>query len=288
MGVAVVEQSANSLIDPWLLGSKDENDVQGYAGTPVNVNVLTFEYHFDVQAAGSVFPRPKRYFISVDSGQDIFSGRPFSGQYVLRSWINDVRPPRIRILTHRVSTGRSMIAAIVTDRGAGVDPLSLVIAYRQVLVGAALYDPASGLALFPLPPAAPALRAGRTRTIFVASDFQESKNIDQASNNVMPNTAFKPTKLRVVRRPTVTWLLPRGRCVARTSSLAVAANAPRGIRFVRFFDGRRRVATVRRGLAGLYVSNSWRGRRGKHVLRAVAFTRGGRAAAATRRVRVCR
>src|SRR5205823_9745034 len=32
IGVSVVAASANSLVDPWFLGSKDERDVQGYAG----------------------------------------------------------------------------------------------------------------------------------------------------------------------------------------------------------------------------------------------------------------
>ena len=49
----------------------------------------------------------------------------------------------------------------------------LTIAYRRVAVGAAAYDPISGIAVFPLPAAAPALKAGLTRTILVSGDFQE-------------------------------------------------------------------------------------------------------------------
>src|SRR5258706_4677391 len=41
-GVSVFEQSANSIIDPWVLGSRDENDVEGMAGTPVNANPLMY------------------------------------------------------------------------------------------------------------------------------------------------------------------------------------------------------------------------------------------------------
>ena len=55
-GVSVVSQSANSEIDPWVLGSKDENDVQGYAGIPVNVNGLMYDYRADIETAGAVFP----------------------------------------------------------------------------------------------------------------------------------------------------------------------------------------------------------------------------------------
>jgi hypothetical protein len=40
------------LIDPWVLGSKDERDVQGYAATPVNMNNYMFDFAVDVGAAG--------------------------------------------------------------------------------------------------------------------------------------------------------------------------------------------------------------------------------------------
>ena len=34
-GAAVDRLEPGSLVDPWLLGSLDENDVQGYDGTPI-------------------------------------------------------------------------------------------------------------------------------------------------------------------------------------------------------------------------------------------------------------
>jgi hypothetical protein len=50
-----------------VLGSPDENDVQGYAGTPVNVNNLTLDFPLDIGAAATVFPRTKAYYVAVDS-----------------------------------------------------------------------------------------------------------------------------------------------------------------------------------------------------------------------------
>jgi hypothetical protein len=158
-----------------------------------------------------------------------------------------------------------------------------------VLVGAALYDRASGLVLFPLPRAAPALRRGRTPTILQASDFQETKNIDQ-QGDILPNTAFRILRLRVVARPTVTWLVPTtGACTAKGASLVVAAAAPKKIQAVRFFDGKRRIATDRRGGLGLYSARWTKGasRRGRHVLRAVVSASGS-TASAREAVRVCR
>ena len=295
-GAVVVDASEGAAPDPWLLGSKDENDVQGYAGTPLNVNSYTIDYRADVGAAGAVFPRPKTYYFSVDSDRDPFTGRSFAGRYLLHSWVNDLRPPRVRLLTPRVPAGRSIVAARVLDdglgRGSGVDPLSLVIGYRGVAVGAAVFDPFLGLALFPIPEPAPALRRGRTRLTMLASDYQETKNVATPGGTELPNTRVTRTRMRVVAGPAVSWLVPAaGACVPRSRvRLLVLAQSTGRLRSVRFFAGGRRVATVRRRAEGLFAA-TWRAqraRRGKHVLRAVVVDASGRRAAAAVRVRVCR
>src|SRR5207244_6429736 len=201
VGVAVVDASANSLVDPWFLGSKDERDVQGYAGTPVNQNDLMIDAGLDIGGAGAAFPRQKQYYVSVDSGSDPFTHAPFAGRYRLRSWQNDLKPPTARVLTLRVAAGRPTIVARVLDAKSGVDPLSLTIAYNGALVGASLYDPVSGLAVFSLPPVAPTIRAGKTRLAITASDFQESKNLATIGSDLMPNTVFKAVTLRGVKGP---------------------------------------------------------------------------------------
>jgi minor extracellular serine protease Vpr len=292
IGVAVILQSARSEIDPFFLGAKDENTVQGYAGTPVNANGLMFDYRFDVEAAGAQFPSPRDYYVAVDSATDLFSGEPLPGRYVLRSWVNDVKPPTVKLLTTRVSTGRPTIVARVLDAGSGVDPLSLVIGYKRVLVGAAGYDPTSGLAIFPLPAAAPKL-TGRTAATIEASDYQETKNVNTSGSEIMPNTAFKAVHLAAAARPAVSWLEPdpSAGCVKGKVSLVVAASAPRKITSVRFYDGKRRLATVRTGQAGLFVAtwNTRKAKRGAHTLYAIALSAAaGRGASTTERVRVCR
>jgi hypothetical protein len=287
--VAIVAAEPNALVEPWFLGSLNEDDVQGYPGTPVNVNGLTFEYQFDNGAAAVDFPHEGRYFVAVDSRADPYTNQPLRGQYVLHAWQNDVTPPRFKFLTKVVTPGRPLLAGIVTDRGAGVDPLSLVIGYKQTLLLAALYDPGSGLVLWSLD-GAPKLRLGKTPLIAIASDYQESKNIDQAGA-LLPNSAFRSVRLHAVARPIVTWLLPEPRrCVARVEPLFVSAGSARGVRSVRFFDGRKKIATVKRGLEGLY-DTPWRNakvRHGRHVLRAVVTDRRGKTASARRLVRVCR
>jgi minor extracellular serine protease Vpr len=291
LGVAVESATAGALIHPWFLGSPDERDVQGYAGTPVNVNNLMADFSVDLGTAGASFPRVQRFYVSVDSGNDPFSNRPLPGRYVLRSWVNDVRPPKITLLTRRVAMGRPTIVARVTDAGAGVDPLSLVIAYRNVLVGAALYDPDSGVAIFPLPPAAARIPAGTTRAVLTASDFQEAKNVNSVGSDILPNTAFRRAAIRAVSGPALTWVVPAmNECVGRSAGLLVVASSTSRIRSVRFFADGRRIGVDRRGTAGVFTG-SWGTRlvhAGHHELTAVAIDAGGRTLAATRDVRVCR
>jgi hypothetical protein len=159
-----------------------------------------------------------------------------------------------------------------------------------VLIGAALYDPSSGIAVFPLPTAAPRLGAGRLQATFSVSDHQEAKNANTYGGDILPNTRVIRSRLRVVRGAAVTWLTPLARrCAARRAQLVVLASATKRIRAVRFFDGKRRIRVDRRGVAGLYAV-TWRTRgakRGVHRLRAVVQASGQRAEA-TRVVRVCR
>ena len=124
--------SSNAPIHPWFLSSLDENDVQGYAGIPVNSNGLMPDFLRNVGAAGGVFLPPGRYYVSVDSGRDFFTGRSLAGPYRLRSWVNDVRPPNITLITRRISAGRPTIVARVRDAASGVDPMSMLLLFGSV------------------------------------------------------------------------------------------------------------------------------------------------------------
>lgn len=291
VGAAVIASTPGSLVHPWFLGSPDENDVQGYAGLPVNVNNLTIDYPLDIGAAGTVFPRTKAYYVAVDSGRHLFTGRTLAGQYVLRAWIDDLQPPLLGLLTERVTAGRPTIALRVLDLGSGVDPYSLVIGYGRVLIGAALYDQASGIALFPIPREAPVLRAGKRQLQASAADFQESKNVDSVGDQLLPNTAFAGGPITVVAGPTITWVTPEIReCAAARTPLVVLADSTAAVRSIRFLDGRKPIATVRRGASGIY-SATWRrggAAKGRHTLRAIVTDAKGRKAEAQRVVRVCK
>jgi hypothetical protein len=291
IGVAIEASTSGSSVDPWFLGSPNERGVQGYAGTPVNVNELMYDFGTDIGSAGASFPKVQRFYVSVDSGSDDFTHRSRPGRYVLRSWVNDVRPPRIRLLTKRVAAGRPTIVARVTDKGAGVDPLSLVIGYRGVLVGAVLYDPITGIAVFPLPQQASKIPKGHTRAVISAADYQESKNVDSLGSDILPNTAFRSVGITGVSGPALTWVIPtENECVAKATALVVVASSSKRVRSVRFLVDGKQVQIDRTGAADVF-SGLWATQvvpAGRHELRAVATDAGGRTFAATRHVKVCR
>ena len=286
-GVSVLLQSA--AVDPFFLGSLDESDVQGYAGTPVDVNDLTFDHNLAISAAGIESPRPQRYYISVDSGRDIFTGQSFAGPYILRSWINDVTPPAVRVVTRTVTAGRPTIVIRTLDNQSGVDPYSIALGYHNVLVAPAIYDPLSGLAVIPLPRSAPVLKKGRRRAVFVSSDFQESKNIDTTGGNLLPNTRTLLTKVHVVDAPTVSWLLPtNSACVPSRADLLLTAAAPGGIKSMRFFLDGKNAGKGNRGEVQLWNGKLGKLRKGKHVLEVVVTNHHGRSAKAKLRFRACK
>jgi minor extracellular serine protease Vpr len=290
-GVSVLVSSPGALIDPFVLGSKNENDVQGYAGTPTDVNDLTYDAHVDVGAAGAQFPRLKRFYVSVDSRADPFTGGSLKGQYLLNAWVNDVTPPSVRMLTTRVSAGRPLLVAQAVDLGSGVDPLSLVIAYKRILLGASAYDPSTGIIVFGVPSDAPRLPAGRTPAVLSGSDYQETKNINTPADTVYPNTAFRRVRLNAVNGPALTWVLPFARdCVApaRERLVVTAGSTTKVVKVVFRVDGRR-VGVDRTNAGGVFAID-WKTagvKKGRHELLATVFDRSSRSDSAGRKVSVC-
>ncbi|MFL6015049.1 MAG: hypothetical protein ACJ74P_12335, partial [Gaiellaceae bacterium] len=167
----------------------------------------------------------------------------------------------------------------------------LVINYNRALVGASLYDPLSGLIVFGIPNQAPKFKPGKTRAIVLASDYQESKNVNTVGSDLMPNTAFLQTRLTVVNGPTVTWIEPPARvCAVKNEDLLVVAGSTTKVTQVIFSDNGRRIGVDKAGPGGVY-GTTWRTSklgRGHHRLTATVVDRSGRKAAAGRQLRICR
>jgi hypothetical protein len=286
-GVSVLLASNGSLVDPWVLGSKDENDVQGYSGTPTDINPLTFDAGVDVGAAGVQFPRLQRFYVAVDSQADPYTNRPLSGKYLLHAWVDDLEPPILIPLTKRVSAGRPVIAAAAFDTQSGVDPLSLVFNYGRVLLGASAYDPLSGLTIFDVPSDAPPLKPGNTTSILFANDYQETKNVNSVGGDLLPNSTFEPMRLKVVNGPTVTFLLPgRLGCSPRAVQLLAVGSSTVRTAHVAFADKGKTIARLGRNAAGVYAK-TWHAASGKHKLSVTLVDAKGRKATASRTIRVC-
>jgi hypothetical protein len=254
--------------------------VQGDAGTPVDVNELTYDDKQDVGAAGVEFPAAGTYYVVVDSGRGALDGRRLAGSYLLRSWLNDVTPPTLKLLTTRVTAGRPTLVFRTTDGQSGVDPSSLTIGYRGTLVGTDTYRRGTGLAIFVLPESVPALELGRLRLRMISSDFQEAKNVDTEGPQIMPNTRTRTVTLRVVAGVTVNWL--RATC----RRLQVTAGSPQRVAVVRFSVDGRVVAASRHGVHGVWSATTTLPR-GTHAVVATAVDASGRHAVATRMVRTC-
>jgi len=282
--------SSNAPIHPWFLNSLDENDVTGYAGIPVNSNGSMPDFLFNVGAAGGVFLPAGKYYVSVDSGHDLFTGRSLAGPYTLRSWVNDVKPPNVALLTQKISAGHPTIVARVRDAASGVDPLSLLLLFGTSQLGAISYDSQTGVAVFSIPREANPVRPGTEFMRIFASDYQETKNIGTEGANPMPNSRFRGVRMTVVNGPAVTWISPtKNACLPARAKLQVVATSPSVISSVGFFDGNRQIARVRKNTTGIYTF-TWRAkpRKGQHVLRAVASDVSGREAEAAQPVKVCR
>jgi hypothetical protein len=251
-----------------------------------------YDYRADVEAAGANYPIAKRYYVVVDSGSDIFTGKSFPGSYTLRFWIDDLKPPTISLMSTTVASGRPTIVATAKDAGSGIDPLSLVLNYNgNVLIGAAAYDPTTGIALFPIPSAAPTITAGKKTAIVQAADNEETKNVNPPPGAATPNTTAKAVTLTVANRPELTWLVPDGKaCLRTTTRLAVVASSNKKLTKVTFRDGKKTIGSQKPDVVGVAFKdwNAKRAAKGKHTLVAVARDASGRTVTVSRIVRVCK
>ena len=239
------------------MGSLDENDVLGYAGIPVNVNGRLPDFLFSIGAAGGVFLPPGRYYVSVDSGRDLFSGRPLAGRYTLRSWVNDVRPPTVRIVTKQFSSGRPTIVARITDAKSGVDPLALQLFFGPIDAPDLRQRRCSTIRRAVLPSSrcpreACPLEPGPQFMQIVASDYQEAKNINTESRQPLAQHAASrgsgPRRFRGQRSP---GSRPRrAGARRRVRRLLVVANDNAQISSVGFFDGKRQIGRARKNVGG--------------------------------------
>jgi hypothetical protein len=183
-GVAVMSHARGVRVSPRLVAGDDENRVVGYTGIPASLNPYQgFSRAEPVVAA--VLPDPGTYDFVFDTPT-----RTKPGAFTFRFWIGDTSPPSIRLLDRTVVVGRP-IRFLVRDSGSGVDPRSLGVsiggrAARFTYFGGVLSVRTKGRP------------TGTDRAIVTASDYQESKNMEDVGP-VLPNTRVLHTAVTLRR-----------------------------------------------------------------------------------------
>jgi hypothetical protein len=175
-GAVVTSQSGGVHVSPRLVRSGNEDMLAGYTGLPLRLNPYLPGYFGIVPAVGVFRPGRGTYDLVFDT-----RSRRAAGRFTFRFWLNDTTPPSVALLTRSVARSGSLLLR-VRDRGSGVDPSTMAGSvdgrFRHLV-----WDSTHGLVQVRLP----ALARGRHRLVFTVSDYQESKNNENAAT-VLPNT----------------------------------------------------------------------------------------------------
>jgi subtilisin family serine protease len=179
-GVAV---TGGARVQPRVVAAGDENRLTGYPGLPLNLNPYESWYGRRQPVAGAILPAPGVYDVVFDTAT-----RAQAGRFTFRFWIDDTKPPVLRLLTrHVVSRGSLKVSAV--DAGAGVDPATLQIKIDGQNASGRLRN---GTISIPVGPVA----AGSHTLTVSAADFQEAKNMEDVAR-ILPNTATLSTTFTV-------------------------------------------------------------------------------------------
>jgi subtilisin family serine protease len=173
-GVAVLSGRAV----PHVVFGADENHLAGYPGLPQDLNPYRLQYGQARQVAGAILPADGTYSIVFDT-----RSAALAGPFTFRFWINDVTPPKLRLLSTR---GAVVVSA--TDQASGVDPVSIATTVdgrtvRPTWDGTHVRIPAT---------------PGRHKIVVTVSDYQETKNMEDVPP-ILPNTSRLATTVTVTR-----------------------------------------------------------------------------------------
>ena len=279
-------------IHPFVLGSKDENDVQGYAGIADRRQRADLRLRARHRRCRRVVPEaaallrlgrlPRRRV-----HQPVAARRSTSST----SWVErpDATDHRAADETRRRRAADDRGARL--DSGAGVDPLSLVIAYAACSSARRSTTRQAATSSSGCRRRCRQITPGTTPSIVLASDYQESKNINTVGNALMPNTTFLPVRsTSSPARPSRGWSRPRTHARSHATRLFVVAGSTTDVQRVVFRDGSHLIGQDRGRSGGVY-SKLWRtsgSKHGVHHLTAIVHDSKGRTASAERVIRSAR
>jgi len=173
-GAVVLSEPPGVRISPRLVRAGEEDMLAGFAALPIRVNPYKAGFYGPEPAVGVFRPNAGAYDLVFDT-----PSRAAAGRFTFRFWINDTTRPTVRLLTPRVGAG-APLRLLVRDRGSGVDAQSL---YGVVdgSFGRVVFNPRTSQARLNFG----TLKPGRHRLVFGASDWQESKNNENAAGTLM-------------------------------------------------------------------------------------------------------
>ncbi len=183
-GVAIIGHAHGVRVSPRLVARDNENRVVGYTGVPASLNPYQ-GFSSPEPVVGAVLPDPGTYDFVFDTPT---GAKP--GAFTFRFWVNDTSPPSIRLLGGKHILGRPLRLA-VHDSGSGVDPQSF-----HVRVGGRAVR--LGYTRGVLSVRTRGLRPGKTSLVVTASDYQETKNMEDVGP-VLPNTRTRRTSVTLRR-----------------------------------------------------------------------------------------
>jgi hypothetical protein len=152
---------------PHVTFDGSEERLAGYVGLPLDLNPYRKTYGASVPIAGVDVPAAGLYDIVFDT-----RSRAQAGPFTFRYWVNDVTPPKLRVIVKP----RTIVVA-ATDAGSGVDPTTFTVTV-------------DGRAVATHGKVALTVQAkkGRHKVVVRASDYQEAKNMENVPP-ILPNTA---------------------------------------------------------------------------------------------------
>jgi hypothetical protein len=182
-GVVVTSRARNVLVEPRVVRAGDENRLTGYPALPFNLNPYLRIFGEPVLAAGAILPAAGAYDVVFDS-----PSAARAGAFSFRFWVNDTKPPALRLRTRVVRRGNA-VAVGASDAGSGVDRASIIarvdgrersarLRNGRILVGTA------------------GLRRGRHTLVLQVSDYQESRNMENVAA-ILGNTRILRVKFQV-------------------------------------------------------------------------------------------
>jgi hypothetical protein len=183
-GARVVSHGPGVDVTPRIVVGRDENRLAGYTTLPFDFNPYRSLFGRAVPASAVILPSAGTYGLVFDT-----RNRASAGRFTFRLWVNDTKPPAIRFLSY---TQGGTIRVRISDAGSGVDPAAISVTLDGETEQGAYSRGVLTLSIVPL-------KRGAHRLAVTASDFQETKNMEDVAR-ILPNTRTY-TKSFTVKTP---------------------------------------------------------------------------------------